>query len=1376
MNAPTLQQSGGTPSDLPHASAPSFIETQFPVSRLSKESYKERKANYSQTLTGLGKWWGRKPLIMVRAVILGLLMSASNDPRRDRDVFLALLTMDEEGLRRRKRRSIPLKEIYRRLSPRERTEWFAPDVDPDRPRLKKGTRAEAKLRLQHVVFDRMSYDEKLTWCDRPEHLDGPSPEAWKAINEHLDTKATNLPELVQELGERRFGHVPRVGDAFCGGGSVPFEAARLGCEAYGSDLNPVAALLTWGALNIVGGGEEVAECVRQAQADVFDAVDRQVTDWRIEHNDAGWRADAFLYCTEVTCPECGWSVPLAPSWVIGEKTRTVALLNAIPEERRFSIDIRSGVSREALAAARDAGTVRRSRLQCPNPDCGESTPMAAIRGDQRGSDGRGYGLRPWENDDLVPRPDDIFQERLYCVRWRLPPLDVLLWAEQRATHRGEAATQPHPNTARNGVPPGAQAQSGRQTPGGKPVPFLGARASSPRRAEGPEQGHMGQTPAPPGSSSQPCPRSHEPKWHDRGYLPHFEGGEVPQSITFRLHDSLPAELRAEWTRELENRLETEQRRSRRKRIETALDSGYGACHLARPEVARLVVETLGHFDNERYRLHAWCVMPNHVHVLVTPLADHTLTSIVHSWKSYTANRANQVLGRRGPFWMQEYFDRAIRDEDHFIAAVEYIEHNPVEAGLCRTPGDWAWSSRTSQDTSTEAPLQASLSLGARASSPRMENAGWKPALPGKAPIPDWVDLERAIDALAEWLGADERRELGELRKHDWLAEDRVLEEVQGEFTAMKDTGCPKQDIETAARRLDELEKAATQRNARVEVLAKSLPGTLYRTVDETDMQREESTLALLRERFEEWQALVYIPNRAISPGNETTRLMRERGWTHWHHLFTPRQLLYIGQFSRFAEQFMDANQIYVVLLQGIGKCIDWNSKLCKWTPAPASEKGEQTFLNQALNPLFSHSVRGLVAFEHNYKIAISPYTTNRSSVVEARDARETKHVRDLWITDPPYADAINYHELSEFFLAWYERRLPKLFPSWYTDSKRALAVQGAGTEFRRSMVDCYRNLAAYMPDDGFQVVMFTHQDASVWADLTLILWAAGLRVTAAWTIATETDSALKEGNYVQGTVLMVLRKQTSEDTVFLDELVSEVESEVERQLESMFQLDDRDDRNFSDADYQLSAYAAALRVLTKHGSIQDIDIAYQLARERGDGEANPIEVFIEDAVRTASNYLVPKGLSDHLWRRLGPEEKLYLKGLEVESHGEFRSGVYQEFARGFGVRDYRFMLRTGKANETRLKTATEFQRRELGESPFGQSLVRHALYAVWRAAESAEIAGSLTWLRTELADYWPRRESLVSVLRYLAGVEIDHWRDDAAAARVVAGAVENDHV
>ena len=1099
----------------------SFIETQFPVSKLSKESYKERKANYSQTLTGLGKWWGRKPLIMVRAIILGLLMPASNDPRRDRDVFLALLTMNEEGLWRRKSRSIPLKEVYRRLSSQERSEWFAAYTDSARPKLKKGTTREEKQRLQHSVFDRMGYDEKLAFCDRPEHVDGPGPETWNAINEHLGTKSTNLPELVRELGERRFGRVPRVGDAFCGGGSVPFEAARIGCEAYGSDLNPVAALLTWGALNIIGGGKEVAERVRQAQTEVFEAVDEQVTEWRIDHNDLGWRADAYLYCTETTCPECGWRVPLAPSWVIGEKTRTVAQLSTRTSKQSIDIDIYSGVDPDTVVAMRKAGTVKESRVQCPNPNCGTSTPMGAIRGDHGGGKGGDNNLRLWDNDDLVPRPEDLFQERMYCIRWRLPPLDELLWEEQRA------------------------------------------RASHPMK---------------------------------------------------------------------------ENRRRRN-----------------------------GHIGES-----------------------------VLSMKSMNGHRGGCEKDTGGKYFLKT--------------------------------------------------------------------------------IPNWVDLDSAINALSEWLDHQEQKEMNQLRKRDWDAEDRVLEETQRRFDALKDARSPAKEINAAARRLNQMKAGVTERNTRIKVLARLIPTVLYRSVDEGDVQREDRVLALLRERFEEWQALGHIPSREISRGAKTDEPIRTRGWTHWQHLFTPRQLLYAGSFAEFAEQYVDESEIYVILQQGIGKFADWNSKLCKWTPAPASEKTEQTFLNQALNPLFSYGVRGLIAIADNYKISISPYNTYGHSDVEPRDARETKETNDLWITDPPYADAVNYHELSEFFLAWYDRKLPKVFPGWYNDSKRILAVQGAGEDFRRSMVDCYRNLAANMEDNGLQVVMFTHQDASVWADLSLILWAAGLRVTAAWTIATESESALKQGNYVQGTVLMVLRKQTSEQTVFLDELVDEVEREVEKQLESMLQLDDREDPNFSDADYQLAAYAGALRVLTKQGSIEDIDVAYELARERRAGEPSPIEGIITNAVRTASNFLIPNDLPGHLWRQFGPEEKLYLKGLEIEGHGDFRSGVYQEFARGFGVRDYRFLLHTGQANQTRLKTASEFKRRELGDSPFGRSIVRHALYAVWRTAESGETADSLTWLRTEVGDYWGQREALATVLRYLARVDIEHWSEDAAAAHVVAGAVANNHV
>src|SRR5262245_12612845 len=180
----------------------SFIETQFPVSKISKESYKERKAGSGQTLTGLGKWWGRKPLILVRAAILGLLFPASDDPKKDRDIFLKILTMDDESLWQRKSKAMPLKEVYAHLTPHERERWFEPEAGEGKPKYKKEASRQEREALQRLVFGRLSYDEKLVYCDRPEQIDGPSDAAWEEINAHLGTDAHSLPALVQQLGER----------------------------------------------------------------------------------------------------------------------------------------------------------------------------------------------------------------------------------------------------------------------------------------------------------------------------------------------------------------------------------------------------------------------------------------------------------------------------------------------------------------------------------------------------------------------------------------------------------------------------------------------------------------------------------------------------------------------------------------------------------------------------------------------------------------------------------------------------------------------------------------------------------------------------------------------------------------------------------------------------------------------------------------------------------------------------------------------------------------------------------------------------------------------------------------------------------------------
>ncbi len=98
------------------------------------------------------------------------------------------------------------------------------------------------------------------------------------------------------------------------------------------------------------------------------------------------------------------------------------------------------------------------------------------------------------------------------------------------------------------------------------------------------------------------------------------------------------------------------------------------------------------FDERRYGLLAWCVMPNHVHVLLEVRAGYPLESVVHTWKSYTAKAANRLLERTGPFWAREYFDRFMRDEAHLARTIEYIEANPVKAGLSRDLSDWPFSS------------------------------------------------------------------------------------------------------------------------------------------------------------------------------------------------------------------------------------------------------------------------------------------------------------------------------------------------------------------------------------------------------------------------------------------------------------------------------------------------------------------------------------------------------------------------------------------------------------------------------------------------------------------------------------------------------------
>ena len=935
-----------------------FIETQFPIARLSAESYKERKANNGQTLTRLGKWWGRKPLILVRAAILGMLMPTSNKPKKDREIYLKILTMDDAG-------------TWERCKP------------------------AVQRKTSRAAFDALPYAERIINCERPENVEGPTASAWAEINSHLSTTANNLHELIEQLGQRNFGHTPRVGDSFCGGGSIPFEAARIGCSAFGSDLNPVAGLLTWASLNLLGGGKAVQEEVMRVQAEALTAAERQVSKWGIEHNIQGERADAYLYCVEVKPEGSDYYIPLAPSWLIGEKSKVVARWHRVAGSDRLQpeIVIVSDAQLKLYKEKKDA-TVADSRVIDPF-DASRSWSVEALRGPE--------GLRRWTNDDVMPRPGDVFQERLYCIRW---------------------------------------------------------------------------------------------------------------------------------------------------------------------------------IDEEGNRRYA---------------------------------------------------------------------------------------------------------------------------------APDTADLAR-----------------------------------------------------------------------------------------------ETKVLDLLRERFAEWQRQGFIPSKTIpESGAETDRLFRERGWTHWHHLFTPRQLLTHGVLAEVSSNLAKSKEAQVGCLLGLGRMADWNSRLSAWMFHKGNEKGNQVFYNQALNCHFNYSARPLPKLEETFSIlgSISLNSFADKARILVSDARDLRETCDLWLTDPPYADAVNYHELGDFFLAWHDKQLVRTFPEWISDARAELAVRGDGEDFRRSMVEIYKNLTRHMPDDGLQMVMFTHQDPAVWADLGMILWAAGLKATAAWTISTETEAAgIKKGNYVQGTVCLVLRKRIGYEPGFLDEVYPLVEDEVKRQIASMQALDEDGEPNFNDADYQLAAYAAALKVLTQYGNLDGRDVEHEVFAVRAKNEKSDFQAVIERALGIACDTLVPRGL-DNTWRELSLVERYYLRALDIESRGERRQGMYEELARGFGVTDIKPLLKSDKANGARMHTPSGFAaaglapiggatsdalpvhrgRASAAAHPFAFSPLRHLLFAIRETAVSDNSPEpGRQYLRDTFGQgYWGQRERFIALLEWLAALGnaegMGEWIVDSEAARILAGRLRNDH-
>ncbi|NPD66270.1 DUF1156 domain-containing protein (plasmid) [Lichenicola cladoniae] len=1024
------------------ALAPSLIETVFPVSRLSSESFVERDSKGNQTLTATSSYWkGRKPLILVHACVLASLLPATGDDdasrARDMAMFLRLMAMDDASLWRRHTTTMKADEAAPFLSADEKTVHFEDglkakwrssitadyalrhlpgpisdtliedldgkptwrsvpievlravvgDVCEEDEDADGGTRrwspmvaARRALRKQGdaLAFRRMTYRQKLDFCLRPEELDEwVDPAAWAEINIYYDTTAASTPEFVEQLGIKRFGHRPRVSDRFSGGGSIPFEAARMGCEVEATDLNPIAAMLTWAALNVVGGTDEYRSRLAAAQDRVSKAVDRRLTEMEVEHDADRNRAKAFLYCLETRCPTTGWMVPMSPTWIVHKWKKVVLQLVEDNAEKRFDLCCIVGATDEQMASAA-TGTCQGDDLVYTIAGVTYRRSLKSVRGDVRVGRERTNGLRQWTLEDIEPQLGDIYQERLACIRW------------------------------------------------------IGARDGS----------------------------------------------------------------------------------------------------------------------------------------------------------------------------------------------------------------------------------------------------------------------------------------------------------------------------------------------------------DLYTAPDNSDWQRERQVADYVRTNLMAWQAEGFVPDMEIMPGAKTTEVIRGRGWTHWHHLFHPRQLLLLALYRQ--EVIKEAEQdVQAGLAVVFCKMADHSTRLSRMDPGRA--KPTQLFDNMAFTTFYNYGCR---TFSYLQDIMAEGY--RRPSFIETgksvgvEPAHDVHTISDLYITDPPYADAIHYHEITEFFIAWLRRDPPRAFARWPWDSRRALAIQGKSTEFRRSMISAYRAMTKMMADDGQQIVMFTHQDASVWADLAMILWAAGLRVTAAWCVVTETEKFVTAGSYVQGTVILVLRKRLDARNGWAEDVLAEVEDEVVAQIRGMHALDDAvgegGTRHFTDADLQLAAYAAALRVVTGYGTIEGKDVGAEVLRERKKGEKTEIQSFIERAVGIANNYLVPDGLSKATWDAMPREARFYLKMIEVEAGGGKELSSYAEFARAFGLDDHRRLLARGDANDARLKWAADFRGQDLGEGDFGSTLVRHVLFGIYTVMGEDNARKAIGYLQQEVPDYWKRRQTIIEIARFLAARKAPGKEAECTAAEVLAGAVAIDRI
>ena len=1073
------------------ADAPRLIEHAFPLKQASLDSVHEKNVRHGHIST-LHIWPARRPLAACRAALIAtLLPDPSAQPKPEG-------MSDEEWH----------KEIIRRR--KELCE-------------KIGGKVVKKIERKKMPNGQIVEREKEITEGGILH--------WGRETENRET----LEWFRQEIRKAYGGRAPKVLDPFAGGGAIPLEAMRLGCEATAVDINPVAWFILKCTLEypqklagktlplpeFILENEEFMNACYKAHPHLTGRT-KHTRKQQLEFSQNLFMKDK-PDSGRVPKADLAWHVRAWGHWVLDHARRELARFYPV------YADFESLTRRDAASTPF------------------QKQPMRLVPIKEDGTP---------DIDALNGEFSDEYLADTRNPRWIAKPTVAYLWA-RTVQCKNCRAIIPLLKTRWLCKKDGKRVLL---TIDAASVDAASRRVDSNTRRD---------------AASTIYFDPDEPIDNMSGNLPHWRKPGAMYSVTFRLADSMPEEKLRQWTEErdlwMKAHPEPHDERARREyfrlfpaRFQEWLDAGHGECLLARQDVKELVGNSLKFFVGSRYNLDRYVVMPNHVHALVQPLADYSLSEVTHSWKSYTAHEINKMLGRSGTLWQKESFDHIVRGPEQLERFRDYMRDNPgkVEAASRRL------------DTRRDV---ASTIFGIRTN----------------VPITGGNTAQR--------------------REHDRRLGAGTMSRSGAKCTCCG-TIMEMEDIrlEGQSGRLGAINTA---------VVVDGQDGKEYRLPTIHEIRMPDNAGENVSSVFKEIP--FGLPDEPLPSKEALGFRVPLYGFDQWSKLFTSRQLVALGtilKWTRASNKALPdagysplcAESISAYLSSMFDRLSNQLSNLSRWNQG--GEKIEGTFARFALpilwdfaecNPLGETSGGYPSAFGWVTMVVdhLCQATLNapHPKVVRQSAIRSEASEIDCIITDPPYYDTIPYSDLMDYFYVWLRRCLNGLYPNidnefnerltpkWDPadndgeliddasrhdgDRRRSKAVYEDG--MARVFKACHRSLSP----GGQLVIVFAHKHPDAWETLVSAIIRAGFVVDGSWPIQTErvTRTRAISSAALASSVWLVCKKRSIEARPGWDnQVLEEMRENIREKLREFW------DAGIRGPDFVWAATGPALEAFSKH--------------------------------------------------------------------------------------------------------------------------------------------------------------------------------------------------